>query len=219
MVRLGAAIGTALIWLALFAGGAMAEGGGTPAWTKNGVTLYEGPGTEYDVVGDLDGDIAIYVERCMPIWCRVRADGERGWMYRRAVSFGQTSRGPFQGPKFNWGSGGPGTVCLYTGANFSGEAVCSSTSFVMRDLLLYGKDDTFSSVTVEGNASVLLCRDRFFTNYCERIDESQERLHGFLDNNVSSVHIYGTNSAPVHTYESKDPEGSALPEDDPFGLF
>jgi hypothetical protein len=60
----------------------------------------------------------------------------------------------------------------------------------MRDLLLYGNDDTFSSVTIEGDTSVLLCRDRYFTNYCERVNESQERLHGFLDNNVSSVRIY-----------------------------
>jgi hypothetical protein len=72
-------------------------------------------------------------------------------------------------------------------------------------------------VTIEGNISVLLCRDRFFTNYCERVNESQERLHGFLDNNVSSFHIYGDTPVPVHTYESEEPEGSALPEEDPFG--
>jgi hypothetical protein len=190
MVRLGAAIGAAFLGLTLLIGGAVAQETGTHDWTKNGVTLYEGPGTEYDVVGDLVGDIEVRVERCMPIWCRVRGeDHERGWMYRRALSFGETSRGPFQGPKLNL-KGGAGTVCLYTGTNFSGDALCQASGFVMRDLLLYGTDNTYSSVTIEGNASVLLCRDRFFTSYCERVNESQEHLNGFLDNNVSSVRIY-----------------------------
>lgn len=189
MVRLGAAIGTALIWLAVLAGGAAAEETGTPAWTINGVTLYEGPGTEYDVVGDLEGDLAVQVERCMPIWCRVRGEGERGWMYRRALSFGQTSRAPLGGPKHNFGAGA-GTVCLYSGPGFTGTAVCRTSGYVSRDLLLLGIDNSFSSVSIEGDTSVLLCRDRFFTSYCERVNESQEHLHGFLDNNVSSVRIY-----------------------------
>jgi hypothetical protein len=189
MVRLGAAIGTALLWLGLLAGGAAAEETGTPAWTINGVTLYEGPGIEYDVVGDLDGDLAVRVERCEPIWCRVRSNGERGWMYRRALSFGQSALAPLEGPKHNFGEGA-GTVCLYTGPSFTGTALCQTSGFVMRDLLLYGNDNSYSSVTIEGSASVLLCRDRFFTSYCERVNESQANLHGFLDNNVSSVRIY-----------------------------
>ena len=190
MERLGAAVGIALFWLTLLIGGSTAIETGTHAWTMNGVTLYEGPGTEYDVVGDLTGDIEVRVERCEPMWCRVRGeDGERGWMYRRALSFGQTSRGMLQGPKFNWGEG-DGTVCLYTGPGFSGESLCRDSGFVMRDLLLYGNDNVYSSVSIEGSASVLLCRDRFFTNYCERVNESQASLHGFLDNNISSVRIY-----------------------------
>ena len=190
MARFGAAIGIALFWLTLLVGGGTAVETGTHAWTMNGVTLYDGPGTEYDVVGDLVGDIEVRVERCMPIWCRVRGeDGERGWMYRRALSFGQTARGPFQGPKFNWGAGA-GTVCLYTGKNFTGESLCRNSGFVMRDLQLYGNNDVYSSVTIEGSASVLLCRDRYFTNYCERVNASQPELQGFLDNNVSSVRIY-----------------------------
>ena len=60
----------------------------------------------------------------------------------------------------------------------------------MRDLQLYGNNDVYSSVTIEGSASVLLCRDRYFTNYCERVNASQPELQGFLDNNISSVRIY-----------------------------
>lgn len=190
MGRFSAAIGIALFWLTVLAGAASAVETGTHAWTKNGVILYEGPGTTYDVVGELVGDIEVQVERCAPIWCRVRGgDGERGWIYRRALSFGQTSRGPLQGPKFNWGEGA-GTVCLYTGENYTGAELCRASGFVMRDLLLYGTNDTYSSVRLEGSTSVLLCRDRFFQSYCERVNESQPKLHGFLDNNVSSLHIY-----------------------------
>ena len=63
MARLGATIGIALFWLSVLVGGSVAVETGTPAWTMNGVTLYEGPGTEYDVVGDLVGDIRVRVER------------------------------------------------------------------------------------------------------------------------------------------------------------
>lgn len=189
MVRLVAAVGTALLWLSLLAGGSTAVETGTHAWTRNAVTLYDGPGTEYDEVGALADAIEVRVERCMPIWCRVRAGGERGWMYRLALSFGQTDRGPLEGPKHNFGAGA-GTVCLYTGSNYTGESLCRNSGFVMRDMLLYDVDNQYSSVTIEGNTSVLLCRDRLFRSYCERVNESRPNLHGFLDNNVSSLHIY-----------------------------
>jgi SH3 domain-containing protein/peptidase inhibitor family I36 len=189
MARFGVAIGIALFGLTLLLGSASAAETGTHAWTKNGVQLFQGPGTEYDLVGDLTGDIEVRVERCTYQWCKVRGEGQRGWMYRRALSFGQTSRGPFQGPKFNFGEG-LGTVCLYTGRDYTGTELCRDSGFVMRDLLLFGNDDTYSSVRIEGSASVLLCRDAYFRNYCERVNESQPRINGFLDNNVSSVRIY-----------------------------
>jgi hypothetical protein len=191
MARFGAAIGIALFWLTLAIGGATAGsiGLGTHAWLNNAVTLYDGPGTEYDIVGDLADGIEVKVERCAPIWCRVKADGGRGWMYRRALSFGQSPNGMFPGEKFEWGAGA-GTVCLYTGENYTGASLCRDSGFVMRDLQLYGNNDTYSSVTIEGSASVLLCRDRLFMSYCERVNESRPTLHGFLDNNISSVRIY-----------------------------
>jgi uncharacterized protein YraI len=188
MVRLITAALTALVWFSL-AGATVAAQIGTHAWTRNAVTLYDGPGTEYDVVGDLADAIEVRVERCEPIWCRVSAGNHRGWMYRLALSFGQTDRGPLEGPKHNYGSGA-GTVCLYTGPNYTGESFCRNSGFVMRDMKLYGVDNLYSSVTIEGNTSVLLCRDRQFRSYCERVNASQPNLHGFLSNNVSSLHIY-----------------------------
>ena len=47
----------------------------------------------------------------------------------------------------------------------------------------------YSSVRIEGS-SVLACRDRDFTSYCELIVESQPRLNGFLENNLSSYRVY-----------------------------
>lgn len=189
MSRLGATFGIVVLWFSLLAGSAAAVETGSRAFTLNGVTLYEGPGTEYDEVGKLSEHIEVRVERCSDQWCRVRGEGQRGWMYRRALSFGQTARGPFEGPKFNWGAGN-GTVCLYSGRNYTGTAVCRPSGTVFRDLLLYGIDNTISSVKIEGSASVLLCRDRHFKSYCERLNASSPRIHGFLEKNVSSVRIY-----------------------------
>ena len=39
-------------------------------------------------------------------------------------------------------------------------------------------------------ASVTACRDRHFTSYCERINESQPVLHGFLARRISSFHVW-----------------------------
>ncbi len=36
----------------------------------------------------------------------------------------------------------------------------------------------------------MLCRDRDFHSYCERVNDSQTALHGFLDNNLSSFWVY-----------------------------
>jgi hypothetical protein len=113
----------------------------------------------------------------------------KGWVGIHKISFGQEPRGPLTGPRLNYPSGN-GTVCFYTGQNYSGTAVCNGSGFVMTDLKLVDLDNTFSSVTVEGAASVTACRDRKFTSYCERIVESQPVLNGFLDDGLTSYRIW-----------------------------
>jgi hypothetical protein len=54
--------------------------------------------------------------------------------------------------------------------------------------MLFDRDNVYSSVRVNGG-SVVLCRDRDFSSYCELIVEDQASLHGFLDNNVSSLRV------------------------------
>jgi hypothetical protein len=177
--------------LALLALGSTAQAQtGTPAWSIRPLILQEGPGTAYDVTGEIAGETRIYVDRCSKAWCRVHKGSAAGWTSLYDISFDHHARGPLTGPRLNYKSGGPGTVCLYEGPNFTGASLCRTSGFVAKDLLLLHLDNRFSSVSVEGDVSVILCRDRELKSYCERINESEAHLHGFLDNNVTSVRIY-----------------------------
>ena len=61
---------------------------------------------------------------------------------------------------------------------------------VARDLLLFQRDNEVASVRVEGKVSVMLCRDRHFTNYCQLFTESRPNLPRFLSHAVSSYRVY-----------------------------
>jgi uncharacterized protein YraI len=160
---------------------------GTPAWLIDGQSLHEGPGTAYDIVGELGDETRIQVDRCTYRWCLLHAEGQRGWASRDNISFGQHPRGPLTGPRLNYGSGA--VVCFYEGRHFSGDYFCAKPGSVVHDLLLRDADNRISSVQVNGG-SVTLCRDRDFSSYCERIVEDQAVIHGFLDNNVSSYRVW-----------------------------
>ena len=163
---------------------------GTPAWSTQQLTLREGPGGVYDTVGTIAADQAVTVYRCTVLWCVVRSGPERGWASLSSLSFGQTSADPFSGPRLNYGSGGPGEVCFYEGRNYTGAAVCAGPGQVFGDLLLAHIDNRFSSVSVEGDVSAAVCRDRDFQSYCQRVIESQPVLNRHLDNEVSSIRVY-----------------------------
>ena len=163
---------------------------GTPAWTLKALTLMEGPGNAYDSTGEVEAEARVYVDRCSKTWCQIHAGGQQGWVDLYALAFGQEARPPLSGPRLDYNKGGPGSVCLYEGANFTGEALCAGSGFVVHDLLLTHKDNRYSSVQIDGNVSVLLCRDRDFKSYCVRVNESQDHLHGFLNNAVSSLRVY-----------------------------
>ena len=160
---------------------------GSAAWLINGQSLFEGPGQAYDVVGELGDETSIRVDRCTYRWCRIHAEGQHGWVSRDNVSFGQEPRGPLTGPHFDHPTGG--VACFFEGPNYSGASVCAKAGTVVHDLLLFHLDNRYSSIEVSGS-SVMVCRDRDFTSYCELIVESQPRLHGFLDNNASSYRVY-----------------------------
>lgn len=161
---------------------------GTAAWLIKGQSLFQGPGAAYDIVGELDGETRIRVDRCTYRWCRIHAQGQRGWVARDNLSFGQHPRGPLSGPHLDYPSGG--IVCFYEGRNFSGASVCAPAGTVVHDLLLFGLDNRYSSIEIAGAGSVTVCRDRDFSSYCERIVESAPVLHGFLDDNISSYRVH-----------------------------
>ncbi len=177
----------ALLAFAAFASPAAAIETGTPAWLINASQLKDGPGSAYKVTGELGDETRIRVDRCSGLWCKIHAEGVRGWVSLSNVTFGQEPRGPLTGPRLNYPTGG--TVCFYTGKNYTGTGYCNGSGFVVHDLMLSGLDNTFSSVQVNGG-SVTACRDRKFQSYCERIIESQPVLDGFLDDGVSSYRIW-----------------------------
>lgn len=180
----------ALVFVTLGSSAALALETGSPAWTTAGVTLLTGPSAAYDEAGSIDAEKRIYVERCQITWCHVRAGHVRGWMPLRYVAFGNVARGPLTGPRLNYPSGGPGTVCFYEGRNFTGASVCGGSGFVRRDLGTTSSDNVFSSVAIEGNVSVVICRERYFRSWCERIIASRSSLPGLLNNTVSSFRVY-----------------------------
>lgn len=163
---------------------------GTPAWLIKDTVLRQGPGHAYLATGEVDGKLKVRVDRCSRDWCQIRGQGQKGWVALDRLSFGQHPRGPFTGPRLNRPSGGPGTICLYTGANYTGSRVCATSGTVVRDLLLFQRDNAYASVKVSGNVSVMLCRDRWFTNYCQLFNESRANLPRFLNKAVSSYRVY-----------------------------
>ena len=180
--------------LALGIGSAPAVETGSAAWTDFPLNMFEGPGKQYQWVGEVPGQIPVRVDRCSGFWCLITVGYSRGWVDRYKLSFGRAPYpnliGPLYLPPLGYKEGGPGLVCLYSGLNFTGKSLCAEAGFNARDLLLLHRDNLYSSVRIEGDVSVTLCRDRDFKSYCDRINYSQPELNGFLAGNVSSVHVH-----------------------------
>lgn len=163
---------------------------GTSALVKSAGGLFNGPGINYASTGAATTGSNVTVERCLSYWCKVSTKTSSGWIDRSKLSFGQHARGALSGPKFDRKSGGPGEVCLYTGRQFSGQSLCRGSGFVIQDLARSGLDNRFSSVTVSGDVSVMICRDFFFSSFCEHITADTAELPPLLKGEVSSIRIY-----------------------------
>lgn len=167
-----------------------ASAAGTHAWSSDTLTLREGPGLAYAVTGEIAADLPIKVLRCQKLWCAVDGPGGRGWTSKQFVVFGRTSADWPGGVNPDYPAGGPGSICFYQGANFTGSAFCIDSGRVIHDLALLGLDNSFASVRVDGNVSAAACRDRGFQSYCERIIASQPTLAPYLHRALSSVRVY-----------------------------
>ena len=160
---------------------------GTHAWSSDALTLRDGPGFAYDVTGDIAADLPIKVLRCEELWCLVDGNGGRGWTSKQFVVFGLTSTDWPGGVNPDYPSGG--SICFYSGTNYTGSELCLNSGRVIDDLALLGLDNSFSSVRVNG-ASAAACRDRDFQSYCERIIADQPALDQYLRRALSSIRVY-----------------------------
>lgn len=167
---------------------AVAEDVGSPAVVLKDTTLLTGPGVRYPAAASVVANQDVTVVRCSERWCLI-AEGD-GWMSIDDLSFGNFERRPFHGTVFGWGRGGPGDVCFYDGANFTGESVCLPSGAVARDLALLGWDNRISSIAINGEVSVNVCRDRNFASYCELVTESQTNVNRLLNNSASSWQVW-----------------------------
>jgi uncharacterized protein YraI len=184
------AIAQALIAVSFIAAAMPGAYAGSLAQTIKPITLRLGPGLKYPTASDLPKEIEVDVQRCQNRWCLLENNNQRGWASIDDITFGVEPRGWWTGPKTEQVSGGSGTVCFYTGENFTGEATCSKTGMVVPDLALLGLDNRFASVSVEGTISVHVCREFNFGSYCETIAADQPVLNRFLKNAVSSYRVW-----------------------------
>lgn len=161
----------------------------TDGWVSMSGDLRSGPGTMYDITGNVDIGVRVRVDRCSKRWCQIHTAHVKGWLSLDNLSFGQKPDGLFAGPKFPT-QRGDGVVCFYTGEGFAGVSFCARSGRVIPDLALVGFDNEISSVEVNGAASAIVCRDRGFRSYCEVVDVSKGRLDGLLSNGISSLRVY-----------------------------
>lgn len=162
----------------------------TDGWTTYSGTLHQGPGKMYDVTGSIEAGVRVRVDRCTEQWCQIHTRSVRGWLPQSNVSFGQRPDGLLAGPKFPTKRGGPGYVCFFDGANYTGNVMCAPPGRVIKDLALLHHDNWVSSIEITGSVSALVCRDRNYRSYCKVIDISAGRLEGLLDNSISSIRVY-----------------------------
>ena len=190
MRRLLTVLSSLFVILAFALAPAMAAApSGTHAWSADTLVLRQGPGGAYRLTGQIPAHLAIMVLRCQKLWCLVDDGHANGWTHKHNISFGRTpDRWPHN--RIHHPVGGPGSVCLYEGTNYTGRSLCLTPGRVIRDFALLGLDNRFSSVRLEGNVSLAACRDRFFQSYCERIVTSQPVLHRYLQHSLSSVRVY-----------------------------
>jgi len=164
---------------------------GTFAQTIRSSTLHLGPGPRYPESGEISALREVDVESCRFRWCRIDSGSLRGWMSIDDLSFGMEVRPEiFSGPKTDLVLKGSGTVCFYTGQNYTGQSHCSQTGRMIRDLALAGMDNIFRSIEITGDLSVHVCSSEHWGAYCVQVNESQPTLNQFLDREISSYRVW-----------------------------
>lgn len=78
-------------------------------------------------------------------------------------------------------------VCVYDKKDYNGEEFCTTRSIPNLDD--YGWNDSISSLSVNGNATVILYRNANFKGNSIQYSGDTSRLRGRMDNEVSSLRI------------------------------
>ncbi len=86
--------------LALGIGSAAAVETGSAAWTDFPLPMFEGPGKQYQLVGEVPGQIPVRVDRCSGFWCQIRVGYAQGWVDRYKLSFGRAPYPNLIGPYY-----------------------------------------------------------------------------------------------------------------------
>jgi len=163
---------------------------GSPGWSRERLVLREGPGANYAVVGEIQGEVAIKILRCRKLWCMVDGPGGKGWTGNGALDFGKDPHWPLFDADNQWPDVAGGSMCFYEGTNYSGRSFCAGTGEVFLDLATWGWDNRIGSIEVISPTSAAICRDREFQSYCIRVVSSQPTLDPLLARNLSSIRVY-----------------------------
>ena len=78
-------------------------------------------------------------------------------------------------------------VCVYEEKNYNGEEFCTTRSIA--NLEDYGWNDSISSLSVGGNANVILYKNANFRGKSIQYSGDTSRLRGGMDNEVSSLKV------------------------------
>ncbi len=162
---------------------------GSKAWVVWDSPVYSGPGEAYGEVGSASAESLVRVDRCSYGWCQFHSADISGWISLTRLNFGLGPNKPFSGPRLNYPPGGA-DVCFYSGAGYTGTSLCVHAGNVVKDAVLIGNDNSFSSIMLMDGAKVRVCRDRNFHSWCELVTESKQHLNGFLDNAITSWQVY-----------------------------
>jgi Uncharacterized protein with a bacterial SH3 domain homologue len=188
-----------------------------PGYATGAVNVRTGPGTGYAKVGALAAGEVVDVKQCQGSWCFVdRNAGTDGWVSKAYLAPYQGGNGggnagkpdiPFNfgvtvgpgGPSFSFGIGDapppappappPVTpkVCFHKGSNFTGASFCATPGQSM-PVLAGNWDNAISSISVEGGAQVVVCKNPNYAGMCATIGTDKATLSSY-NNAISSFQV------------------------------
>ncbi len=146
---------------------------------------------------------AVYEGSCEQTQCYVDApSGADGWVLGTDLIFANASGG--LGFNFNFGGGSnnqppprveeprddDGEVCFFDRPNFRGSSFCVAEG-ESADRLPRSWNDRISSISVDRDLYVEVCRDTYLEGSCTEYDRDVERLPSRLNDRISSFEVGG----------------------------